>query len=67
MRTQREKIFRITVNGRDEWNEGAGQRTPEEVQHRMATEQFPGKSVRVREQYLGGAKAKLVEPEEAEA
>jgi hypothetical protein len=55
----RERIFHITVNGRDEWREPAGQRSVFEVQHRLATEQFPGASVRVREQFLGGARPSL--------
>jgi hypothetical protein len=66
VRTPRERIFHITVHGRDEWREPAGQRCAIELQHRLATEQFPGTSVRVREQFLGGAKAKLRAPEEDE-
>jgi hypothetical protein len=58
-RNPRERVFNVTVNGRDQWNEPAGTRTAVETQHRMATEQFPGARVRVRECYLGGAKAKL--------
>lgn len=60
----RERIFHITVNGRDEWREPAGQRCAIELQHRLATEQFPGSSVRVRECFLGGARATLRTPEE---
>ena len=37
-----------------------------EVQHKLATDMFPGQSVRVREQYLGGAKGKLDYEEDEE-
>lgn len=64
MRIPRERVLHIVINGRDEWREPAGSRVALEVQHKMATETFPeARSVRVREQYLGGAKAKLVAPE----
>jgi hypothetical protein len=55
----RDLIFHITIGGRDEWREPAGQRCAVEVQHRLATEQFPGKSVRVREQFITGAKPSM--------
>ncbi len=64
MRTPRERIFHITVNGRDDWREPAGVRCAIELQHRLATEQFPGASVRVREMFLGGAKSTLRAEEE---
>lgn len=62
----RERVFHITVNGRDEWREPAGNRCAIELQHRLVTEQFPGASVRVRERFLGGAKASLRPVEEEE-
>lgn len=60
MRIPRKRVLKITVGGQSSWTEDAGGRTVLEVQHKLATEMFPGKSVRVREQYLGGAKSREV-------
>ena len=66
MRIPRQRIFKICINGTDEWVEQAGNRTVLETQHRFSVE-MPGAFVRVREQYLGGAKAPLkTEDEEVE-
>ena len=65
MRIPRQRVFRIVINGKNEWREDAAGRNLLEVQHKLATEVFKGCSVRVQEQYLGGAKSKLeVEDEE---
>ncbi len=64
MRVARKRVFSISVNGQQEWKEDAGNRTVLETQHQLATESFPGSSVRVRELYLGGAKARLVAEDE---
>ena len=65
MRIPRNRVFRVTVNGQDTWLEPAGERTPEELQHRLVTDRGY-RFVRVQEMYLGGAKAKLVEEEDEE-
>lgn len=59
MRASRRRVFKICVNGQDEWIEDAGERTAVEVQHKLVTEMFKGSFVRVQEQYLGGAKTPL--------
>ncbi len=64
MRISRKRVFRITINGTQEFTEEAGLRSAIEVQHSLATERFPGARVRVQELYLGGAKARLDEEEE---
>ena len=66
VRTPRQRVFRVTVNGTDQWTEQAGSRTVLEFQHRMATEMIPGAFVRVEEQYIGGAKAPLYNEEEGD-
>ena len=64
MRIPRRRVFKIIVQGRDEWLEEAGSRTVLETQHALS-QKFSGQSVRVIEQYLGGARAQLpVEEEE---
>ena len=64
MRTPLKRVFRITINGTDQWVEPAGTRTVVETQHFMATEAHPGCFVRVQELYLGGAKAREKESDE---
>ena len=59
-RQQRQRVFRVCVDGTHEWTEDAGHRSLYEFQHKLATERFVGSHIRVREQFLGGAKAKLV-------
>lgn len=60
MRIQRQRMFRISVNGTDSWVEPAGSRVAEELQHHLVTEDYLRCSVRVAEFYSGGAKPRLV-------
>lgn len=57
-RVKRERVFQVCVNGgKDgEWREAAGNRCLIEVQHDLAVGRFLGKTVRIQELYLGGAK-----------
>ena len=66
MRIPRQRVFKIVINGLQEWVEDAGNRVAIEVQHKLVTTMFPGKSVKVIEQYLGGAKPKLTQIEDEE-
>ena len=66
MRIPRQRVFKIVINGLQEWVEDAGNRVGLEVQHKLATTMFQGKSVRVIEQYLGGARPKMAPVEEEE-
>lgn len=67
MRTPRKRVFKVTVGGTKTWVEDA-RGTSIERQHTLAMAQRelgnPFISVRVQEQYLGGAKAKLLKLEE---
>lgn len=65
MRIQRQRMFRITVNGTDSWVEPAGSRVAEELQHHLVTEDYLRCSVRVKEFYSGGAKPRLVLEDES--
>ena len=66
MRIPRQRVFKIIIQGLQEWVEDAGTRVGLEVQHKLATTMFQGRSVRVIEQYLGGAKPKMAPVEEEE-
>lgn len=66
MRAKRQRVFKITVNGRDQWKEEAGNRSVVETQHKLATEMFPGSFVRIQEIYIGGARPSRVLDEEEE-
>lgn len=60
MRIPRQRVFRVTIDGLHQWTEDAGPRSLYEFQHKLATVTYPGQVVRVSEQFLGGAKAKVV-------
>ena len=66
MRIPRQRVFKIIIQGLQEWVEDAGTRVGLEVQHKLATTMFQGKSVRVIELYIGGAKARPVVDAEEE-
>ena len=60
------RVFRITLNGLEEWVEDAEGRCMVEVQHKLATGMFKGSSIRIREQWLTGARSKPVLDDEEE-
>ena len=62
MRQQRQRVFDITINGKDTRREDARGRVALEVQHDLAVE--TGAYVRVEEKYIGGARASRVEADE---
>lgn len=59
-------MFRVVIDGTHEWQEDAGDRSLYEFQHRLAIITYPGSSVKVTEQYLGGAKTKTIEETDEE-
>jgi len=66
MRVPRLRVFDVSVNGTKCWREEAHSRSLIEFQHHLATEDYPGKFVRVIEKYIGGAKPKRKDEEETE-
>ena len=58
-RSPRQKVFRITINGLEEWTEDSDGRNMIEVQHKLALLN-PGSHVRVREQWLTGTRPRPV-------
>ena len=64
MRTRRQRVFRVTINGIHQWTEDAGSRSVFEFHHNLSTGKYVGCSVRVQEQFLGGAKVRVLEDEE---
>ena len=59
-------MFRVTIDGTHQWTEDAGSRSVFEFHHNLSTGKYVGCSVRVTEQFLGGAKSKLQPVEEEE-
>lgn len=61
MRQPRLRVFAITIDGGKtlERREQAYNRVDIEVQHRLATVEYPGAFVRVVEKYIGGAKPSI--------
>ena len=66
MRSPRIRVFDIIVNGGSmlERREQAYNRVALEVQHNLATVEYPGAFVRVIEKYIGGSRPSIKEESE---